>query len=45
MGVDGEEGVAGVEMPLGRPRKVLRDNCLGGSGVCEASGFYSLKQI
>lgn len=39
MEADGEEGGAGIEVPLGHSGKVLRDNCLGGFGVCERSEF------
>lgn len=39
MEADGEEGAAGIEVPLGHSGKVLRDNCLGGFGVCERSEF------
>ena len=39
------EGAAGIEVPSGHSEKVLRDNSLGGSGVCEGSEFYTLKQI
>lgn len=30
MEMDGEEGAAGIEVPLGHSGKVLKDNCLGG---------------
>lgn len=38
-------GAAEIEGPWGHSRTVLRDNCLGGSGDCEGSVFYSPKKL